>query len=296
MSASLDLTIGLDLRPQTTGAIQYALWLCRTAGVAEAEHIHAVHVIEPDAMVELIRHADEGTIQGAFVQRGKELLDEVAHGAHLQPPEVLAGDVVELLEERSVAHGSSALLISRRAPAARSMTFPRLGSVARRLLRRLRTPVIVAPSDLLASSVGSGPIVVATDFTESSARAYEWAHFLAVDLDRPLLLAHMAEMPDQLGYAGFVQAARWENLSNEILDRGRERMEQFVRAHRIPESVQTTVARGSVLPGLVDLAQDAQACLLVCGSGHHGVLRRIVVPSVASEAAAMAKLAVAVVP
>ena len=43
-------------------------------------------------------------------------------------------------------------------------------------------------------------------------------------------------------------------------------------------------------------ASSTHACLLVCGSGHHGVLHRIVVPSVASETAALAPVPVAVVP
>ncbi len=295
MSASFDLTIGLDLRPQTTGAVQFGLWLCRTANVAEAQHLHAVHVIEPDVMLELLRHADEHTLAGAFQQRGKELLDQIAHGTHLTPPEVFGGDAVELLEDRTRAHESSALLISRKAPGDRSLAVPRLCAVARKLLRRLKVPVIVTPADLLMSQVGEGPIVVAVDFTEGSYRAYTWARFLALDLGRPLLLAHLADMPDQLGYGGFVATSRWEELSNEVLDRGRERMDQFMKAHGI-EGVQMTVARGPVLPGLVELSNSSKACMLVCGSGHHGMLHRIVVPSVASESAAMAHCAVAVVP
>jgi nucleotide-binding universal stress UspA family protein len=295
MSASFDVTLGLDLRPQTTGAVQFGLWLCRTAGVAEARHLHPVHVIEPDVLVELLRHADERTLVGAFAQRGKELLDQVAHGAHLPPPEVFSGEAVELLEERTRAHGSSALLISRRAGSDRTLSFPRLGSVARKLLRRLKVPVIVTPADLLVSQVGEGPLVVAVDFSEGSYRAYTWARFLALDLGRPLLLAHFTDMPDQLGYGGFVATSRWEELSNEVLDRGRERMDQFMKAHGI-ENVQTTVARGPVLPGLIDLAVSAKACMLVCGSGHHGMLHRVVVPSVASETASMSPLPVAVIP
>jgi nucleotide-binding universal stress UspA family protein len=295
MAASFDITLGLDLRPQTTGAVQFGLWLCRTAGVTAAQHLHAVHVIEPDVLLELLRHADERTLVGAFSQRGKELLDQIAHGAHLPPPEVFTGDPIELLEDRTRAHGSSALLISRRAGADRTLSFPRLGTVARKLLRRLKVPVIVTPADLLISNVGAGPLVVAIDFSEGSYRAYTWARFLALDLGRPLLLAHFVDMPDQLGYGGFVATSRWEELTNEILDRGRELMDQFMRAHGI-ENVQTTVARGPVLPGLIDLAASANACMVVCGSGHQGLLHRIVVPSVASETAAMSSTAVAVIP
>src|SRR5690606_23593809 len=104
-----------------------------------------------------------------------------------------------------------------------------------------------------------------------------------------------AEMPEQLGYAGFIVAERWDLLATEILDRGRERMDQFLRAHQIG-GVETAIVRGPVLPGLVEFASASKACLLVCGSGHHGVLHRVMVPSIASETAALAPMAVAVVP
>ena len=295
MSGPFQLTLGLDLRPQTTGAIQYALWLCRTAALQPAGHVQSVCVIEPDAMVELMRHSDEDTILGAFRQRGKEILDEVARDGHLHAPEVFGGDAVELLEDRARAHGSTALLISRRAASHKQVAFPRLGAVARRLLRRLKQPIIVAPPELLPSQIGDGPVLVAVDFEDSSRRAIEWARPIADTLQRKLVLVHLVDMPDQLGYAGFIQSERWELLATEILDRGRERMDQFVRAHQLG-AIETQVARGPVLPGLIDLANSTHACMLVCGSGHHGVLHRIVVPSVASETAALAPVPVAVVP
>ena len=260
MSGPFQLTLGLDLRPQTTGAIQYALWLCRTAALQPAGHVQSVCVIEPDAMVELMRHSDEDTILGAFRQRGKEILDEVARDGHLHAPEVFGGDAVELLEDRARAHGSTALLISRRAASHKQVAFPRLGAVARRLLRRLKQPIIVAPPELLPSQIGDGPVLVAVDFEDSSRRAIEWARPIADTLQRKLVLVHLVDMPDQLGYAGFIQSERWELLATEILDRGRERMDQFVRAHQLG-SVETQVARGPVLPGLIDLASSTHACL-----------------------------------
>ncbi|MFO7563173.1 MAG: universal stress protein [Enhygromyxa sp.] len=295
MSGPFELTLGLDLRPQTTGAIQYALWMCKAAGLHPAGHVHPVLVIEPDAMVELLRHSDEDTILGAFRQRGKEVLDEVGREGHIHPPEVLGGDAVEVLEDRARDEGSTALLISRRAGSNAQLALPRLGSVARRLLRRLKVPVIVAPPDLLPSQIGEGPVLVAVDFEDSSRRAVEWAKPIADTLGREVLLVHIAEMPEQLGYAGFIQAERWDLLATEILDRGRERMDKFLRAHQI-DGVETAVERGPVLPGLIEVATASKACMIVCGSGHHGVLHRIIVPSIASETAALSPVPVAVVP
>lgn len=295
MPGPFQLTVGLDLRPQTTGAVQYAVWMCKAASLHSSGHLHFAHVIEPDAMVELIRHADERTMLGAFKQRGKEILDEIEHGEHLHAPEVLAGDAVELLEDVARKQGSAALVISRRAASRAGLTLERLGGVARRLLRRLKQPVIVVPPDLLASKVGSGPVVVAVDFTEDSVRALAWARTVAATLQRPLRLVHFADVPDQAGYAGLVQAERWEELSNEVLDRGRERMRKFVTEQGLGE-IDTMVVRGPVLPAISDYANQSQACLIVTGSGHHGMLHRIVVPSVASETAAMSPVPVAVVP
>jgi nucleotide-binding universal stress UspA family protein len=295
MSGPFVLTLGLDLRPQTTGAVEYALWLCKAANLEPAGHVHSVHVIEPDAMVELIRHADEPTILGALKRRGKEILDEVAHGAHLHAPEVYGGDAIELLEEVARDHGSTALVISRRAGSEAGIAVARLGSIARRLLRRLKQPTIVAPPDMLPSKVGEGPVVVAVDFTEGSERAVAWAKSVAETINRKLRLVHFAEMPEQLGYAGIIQAERWDELANEILDRGRERMAKFVAANELAQ-VETSVVRGPVLPAIADYAAAAKACMLVTGSGHHGVVHRIIVPSVASETAAMSSVPVAVVP
>ena len=295
MSGPFTLTLGLDLRPQTTGAVQYALWLCNEANLQPAGHVHAVHVIEPEAMVELIRHAEEETILGAFERRGKEILDEVAHGAHLHPPKVVGGDAIELLEDIARANGSTALVISRRANSDAVMSFPRLGSIARRLLRRLKLPIIVAPPELLPSAVGEGPVVVAVDFTEGSKRAVDWAQAFADTIHRSIRLVHFADMPDQIGYAGVLQAERWDELCEEILAHGRDRMAKFIDGYGLTHT-DTAVLRGPVLPALGDYADAMKACLVVTGSGHHGLLHRVIVPSVASETAAFSPTPVAVVP
>jgi nucleotide-binding universal stress UspA family protein len=295
MPGPLSLAVALDFRPQTTGAIQYALWVCKAAILHASGHVSCVHVIEPEAFVELSRSTDERTMIGAFRQRGKELLDELAHGEHLHAPEVVIGDVYEEVEAFVRRQGATALVISRRAQRQGGLTLTRLGTVARRLLRRLAQPTIVAPPDLLMSQVGTGPVVVAVDFTEDSVRAVEWARSFAETIGRPIRLVHFVDVPDPARYAGMIHADRWSELSDESLGRGRERMREFVEKHRFGD-VDTDVVSGPVLPEIVDYASAAGACLLVTGSGHHGMMYRLVVPSVASETAAMSTVAVAVVP
>ncbi len=258
-------------------------------------HVACLHVIEPEAVVELSRHTDERTMLGAFRQRGKELLDELAHGEHLHPPEVVIGDVVDELEAFVRRQGSTALVISRRAKRQAGLMLTRLGSIARRLLRQLAQPTIVVPPDLLASQVGEGPVLVAVDFSEDSVRAIEWARSFAETIGRPVRLVHFVEVPDAAGYAGMIHADRWRELGDEAFGRARERMQKFVVEHNFGD-VERQVVHGPVLPEIVDYAAAAGACLLVTGSGHHGVMHRLIVPSVASEAAAMSTVPVAVVP
>jgi nucleotide-binding universal stress UspA family protein len=257
--------------------------------------VHSVHVIDPAAMVELSRHVDEQTMLGAFKRRGKEILDEVAHGAHLHAPEVRGGDVLEELEAAAREHSSVALLVSRRAGADTPFAFARLGSIARRLLRRLNQPTIVVPPDLLGSAVGDGPVVVGVDFSDDSARALAWARPFADTIGRKITLVHFADVPDQLGYAGLVQSERWDQLTNEILEHARARMAAFVVAHSCAD-FETAVLHGPSLPALSDFAESHKACLLVTGSGHHGIAHRVIVPSVASETAAISPVPVAIVP
>lgn len=295
MPGPLSLAVGLDFRPQTTGAVQYATWVCKAADLHASGHVSFVHVIDPTALVELSRHADERTMLGAFRQRGKEILDELAHGERLHPPEVVIGDVCDQLEAFVARQGSTALVISRRAKRQDGLTLTRLGTVARRLLRRLAHPIIVAPPDLLASQVGAGPVLVAVDFTVDSLRAINWARPFAEAIRRPVRLVNFVDVPDPAGYAGMIHADRWKELCDDVFARARERMREFVREHQLGD-IDVQVVHGPVLPEIVDYAAAVGACLLVTGSGHHGLMHRLIVPSVASEAAAMSTVAVAVVP
>ncbi len=285
------------MRPQSTGAISTATWLARAAGDDPRERVHAVHVIPPDVLAEIRRDNDEQTVRGAFAQHGGELLRAPVLKAHLHDPEILAGEIVPTLEAEALRRGSDALVISRRAPNRGSLHVPRLGKIARRLLRSLKLPVIVCPPDLIASELGDGPVVVAVDFTPASTKALHFGKKLADAIGRELLITHFAQLPDQLDYVGFVSATRWQAMCSEIHEDAEEQMAQFLRAHEVDDvlGVRWTVSGGAVISGLLEVCERSKACALVTGSGHHGLLHRMIVPSVASEVASLSKIPVAVV-
>jgi universal stress protein E len=71
-----------------------------------------------------------------------------------------------------------------------------LGSTTERVLRRTLTPVLAVPptvSDPDAAPRTLGPVLAATDFSDTSARALRWAADLAHEMSSPLLLVHVVE-------------------------------------------------------------------------------------------------------
>ena len=165
------------------------------------------------------------------------------------------------------AEGAAGLVIGRAARAGEE-SFVRLGPVARRLLRRLPGPVVVAPRDLMA--VPPGPILLATDLGDATAAALPFAQRLAARHGRPLELVHIGEprnsdLIDELEpswltareeYRAEVERAYdvWMHDNHLGRDRGRlfeaaDRLrprlivlDPFVRLHRIDENTAAEVA------------------------------------------------------
>ena len=75
-----------------------------------------------------------------------------------------------------------------------------LGSTTERVLRRYSYPVLALPPAVSESipptdtaAVNLGPVLAATDFSDTSARAVRWAADLAHRIASPLLLLHVVE-------------------------------------------------------------------------------------------------------
>ena len=76
-----------------------------------------------------------------------------------------------------------------------------LGSTTERVLRRTHVPVLAVPprvdesmpAHFDAASFGLGPVLAATDFSDTSARALRWAAKVAQEITSPLSLVHVVE-------------------------------------------------------------------------------------------------------
>ena len=110
-----------------------------------------------------------------------------------------------------------------------------LGSTTERVLRRTHIPVLAVPPAVSESippsdttPVDLGPVLAATDFSNTSARAVRWAANLAHKIASPLLLLHVVE--------AIAVAPQWEsyieNADDARVADARSRLEELTK--RLP--------------------------------------------------------------
>ena len=145
-----------------------------------------------------------------------------------------------------------------------------LGSVAEKVLRKARCPVLTVPRRL-PDAVPSGPvlfkrILCAVDFSESSMHALKYALSLAQEADACLTVVHVigAEFVGQVGIGE-------EHVNLATLQRQHEAEARQLLEKAVPESAAgllqggTMVLRGKPWREILRIASDRQAELIVMG-------------------------------
>jgi nucleotide-binding universal stress UspA family protein len=267
--------IALELRHRSsTAAVQFARWLAEAAGASWREDFVAVHVLHADHLAAVLRtrHLDEVLEEARAASEG-----EVARAWPGQdPPEV---DVVQALtideglEAARAAHRAGGVIIARVARRENHHLL-RLGDVARRLLRRLASPVIVVPPGFSARSAGAGGVVALTSLGEDSLQACRLAGRVATSTGRELTIAHVAsedaEAPD-------AWVARW------------------IEQHEVwPDA--TAVLNGDLAEAGLAFAEAREAFLLAIGAGPLRGVRRILGAKLACKLAAVSEVPLLVAP
>jgi nucleotide-binding universal stress UspA family protein len=118
---------------------------------------------------------------------------------------------------------------------------------------------------------------------------------MAAWLRRDLLLVHVSPVPDRIGYGAILLEQRYDSLCKELVESGKTSLAKWLDEKRVT-GVQTRVIPGPIIPALLELCREMKAPLMALGSRRTGILKRIVVPSVASEVAACAAIPIAIVP
>lgn len=199
-------------------------------------------------------------------------------------------------------HDADGLIIGRAGPAG-EWALVSLGRVARRLLRHVPRPVMVAPPDLDVGALGRGPVVIGAAPVDHAVTATRFGCGLARALDLPVLVVHV--MPEPAVYPvvgpdpGFAYAAAQQ--SSALLDTAQVRMQaeqtlrEWLREHGLGEPPVRAEA-GRKAWTLLEVARSVEASMIVCGSRRLSLADRIFQSSVGTELAAQADRPVVVVP
>ena len=122
------------------------------------------------------------------------------------------------------------------------------------------------------------PIVCGTDFSATAKEAVDIAAAIARQLRTRLFLVHVDQLQGSLGSDPFM-------LEAAILQRRRELDSEAQRLRGLGTKVDKKFLSGSAFDGIVDLAEQSNAGLIVIGAVGHGLTRRILIGSVAERVA-----------
>ncbi len=162
-----------------------------------------------------------------------------------------------------------------------------LGSIAERLLRQARCPLLIVPR-ASPDATDTVPrlfhrIVAAVDFSPASAQAAAFAISLAEEADAHLTLLHALDLPPAVeAWIGETEEgqSRVQQWRLGALARLRDLVPADVRTCcHIEERVETDAASHAIL----DVAADRQAGLIVIGAHGGGRLERMFVGSTAQR-------------
>lgn len=157
------------------------------------------------------------------------------------------------------------------------------GSTAERVVRRAPCPVLTVRDRVLPTQAGKKSrfdlkrIVVTTDFSEESKKAFPYALALARKFEASLLLLYVVapRLPADFQLMGLVIEEK------KFLDEARERLPLFLHAELDPHlHVETLVANGSPAHEICRIAETRAADLIVMATHGHAGLKRFLIGSV----------------
>lgn len=283
--------VGVDLRHRSDGAVRFAAWLHqRCRGGVELVGLHVAAKAELDT---LERFEGRPRLLERLQTESALVVDRAGAGEGFRSIEVIEDEDpsrrLEAARSQQIADG---LIVGRKA-ASDGGGVVRLGSVARRLLRRLSAPTFVVPPDLDPETLAGGPVVVAVMPAEASEGAVSVARELAAALGRPLEYVRVVSVPDDYAQIYWSPGALEEFRALQMRN-AEEKTSAWLAAHGCVGPL--SVRYGEEVEQILGHARERQAPLVVCGSRLLSRLERLVVQSTSSELAARSPVPVLVVP
>ena len=246
-----NILFATDFEVSASRALPFAVALTKRYGAK----LYAVHVIPPEAYSlaspESARRvlAEAGDFAGYSLN---QILGPLRrHG--LRCDALLGeGNVAEVIEEFVKEHTADLLVLGTSSRMGLGKAF--LGSIAEELIRESPCPVLaVGPHVTTLASDGVRSIVCATDFSDASARATQFAISLADEYQAHLTLVHVLQdrPKDSL------------HLTAQVIEK---RMLDTIPAEpELPYRPEIVVETGSVADRILNLAADLSADVIVMG-------------------------------
>jgi nucleotide-binding universal stress UspA family protein len=285
--------IGVDLGKRTRGALRFAGWLGEAMGESGRDAFVPVHVLHEEHLRMMLRYRRLDDLVEAERSRVSREIADVMGRRDLLPEVVQAITVGDGLESARARHRAAGVIVARAAPTGSRRMF-RLGGVARRLLRRLASPVIVVPPDLATSSIGAGPVVSLSSLEADSVAACRLARSIADAARRDLSLVHVEDERHH-GSARRGSPTLREVSAGPFAHRERA-LARWVARHGVWPDVATVVEGESPAAAAVRFAEARRAPLVVVGAHCSTGLRSELEPKLWRWLAAHARQAVLVVP
>lgn len=284
--------VATNLRADSQGAFEFAHWLHTTAAKPDDHALVAMAVIR-----------DAGDFASVTIGRGLQMrrVEDATRSFVAETPAANAIDDIDVdiapevsaaLCERAAQRGAT-LVLGRAAPR-ENTRLVRLGSVARRCLRRLTRPTVIVPPDWTVDHARQGPILVAVDDTDASLAALRFAEALAAAVGRPMVAVTALQGLGGLGTT-FLAPAEFADLQDR---RRREQADQvavFLADRGYPQ-LSLRAEAGATVQAVLDVAEDVDAAAIVCGSRRLTLAERLFSASVGTELASFSTLPVAIVP
>ncbi len=282
--------VGLDLRPSSQGALEFAKWL-QEHGASHPE-IRSVHVMEDAAMRVALRADDFQVVQKRAEQAAQRITAE-RFEERAKVSVVRGTSADKSLTAAAQFHHARGIIIGRQAYRDEDRMVM-LGRVARRLVRNLPTPVFVVPPDLRATEVGEGPVLVAIDMDDASVAAVDFAREFATEIGRSVELVHVMPLPEFWGEP-YAPIQSLEAARDEIAQQLEPEVRVWLQEHGL-DDLDLHFRQGYVTQRIATVADETKAPTVVCGSRHLGLIERWFLSSVGSALAGAARIPVAVVP
>lgn len=161
----------------------------------------------------------------------------------------------------------------------RGLSHALLGSVAERIARTSPVPVLTTgPAEIVKESSTFRHVVVATDFGEPAERAIATASALATKYDAKLTLVHVCGIPMRI----YDDGAYWP--TEEMVKKAERALEHALEKTREQfPAVESVLVRGDPREGILEVARERGADLVVVGTHGRRGLSRAFLGSVAER-------------